>query len=171
MSKKLEGNGRWESSRMMLPEHREQYLHRREPTGPGEQPKETVEPGRSTPEQLPTKEELELIRDFVLLPIMMTIVDKNCTEIGLSSYSMKGLYMKASEVLMARIHEELSTIRKEMKRRQIKVFEDERVDSAIHYHFICRGYRDTFAMMRDVVRAEMSVRIARYVAEMFKAKS
>ncbi|RAP76127.1 hypothetical protein [Paenibacillus montanisoli] len=168
MSKKLEGNGRWESSRMMLPEHREQYLQRKEQAGAPVQPQE---PGKSTPAQLPTKEELELIREFVLLPIMMTIVDKNCTEIGLSSYSMKSLYIKASQVLMTRIHDELSAVRKEMKRRQIKVFEDERVDSAIHYHFICRGYRDTFAMMRDVVRAEMSVRIARYVAEMFKAKS
>jgi len=31
MSKKLEGNGRWESSRMILPEHREAHLrHKKE---------------------------------------------------------------------------------------------------------------------------------------------
>ncbi|MDT2241397.1 hypothetical protein P7H22_15005 [Paenibacillus larvae] len=29
MSKKLTGNGLWESSRMMLPEHREQLLEQR----------------------------------------------------------------------------------------------------------------------------------------------
>lgn len=29
MSKKLSGNGLWESSRMMLPEHREQFLEQR----------------------------------------------------------------------------------------------------------------------------------------------
>lgn len=29
MSKKLTGNGLWESSRMMLPEHREQFLEQR----------------------------------------------------------------------------------------------------------------------------------------------
>lgn len=77
MSKKLEGNGRWESSRMMLPEHREQYLSRRH--GHQEQVKTA----------LPSKEELELVRDFVLLPMMLTIVDKNSTEVGLSSYSLK----------------------------------------------------------------------------------
>ncbi|MFC4103427.1 hypothetical protein [Paenibacillus xanthanilyticus] len=156
MSKKLQGNGRWESSRMMLPEHREQYLSRRH--GQHEQAKT----------ELPSKEELELVRDFVLLPMMLTIVEKNSTEIGLTSYSLKSLYIKASQVLMTRIHADLSEVRKKMKVRNIKVFEEERVDSAIHYRFVCRGYEDTFAMMRDVARAEISVRIARYVSEMFK---
>lgn len=55
-----------------------------------------------------------------------------------------------------------------MKVRNIKVFEEERVDSAIHYRFVCRGYEDTFAMMRDVARAEISVRISRYVSDMFR---
>ncbi|MCK9859616.1 hypothetical protein [Paenibacillus sp. ATY16] len=156
MSKKLEGNGRWESSRMMLPEHREQYLSRR--YGQQEQVKT----------DLPTKEELELVRDYVLLPMMLTIVDKNSTEIGLTSYSLKNLYVKASQVLMTRIHADLSEVRKQMKVRNIRVFQEERVDSAIHYRFVCRGYEDTFAMMRDVVRAEISIRISKYVSEMFK---
>ncbi|AZS14667.1 hypothetical protein [Paenibacillus lutimineralis] len=156
MSKKLEGNGRWESSRMMLPEHREQYLSRRY----GQQEKVKTE--------LPTKEDLELVRDYVLLPMILTIVDKNNTEIGFTSYSLKSLYIKASQVLMARIHADLSVVRKKMKVRNIKVFQEERVDSAVHYRFVCRGYEDTFAMMRDVARAEISVRISRYVSEMFK---
>ncbi|NWL87476.1 hypothetical protein DMN77_07650 [Paenibacillus sp. 79R4] len=156
MSKKLEGNGRWESSRMMLPEHREQYLSRRY----GQQ--------ENVKTELPTKEDLELVRDYVLLPMILTIVDKNNTEIGFTSYSLKSLYIKASQVLMARIHADLSVVRKKMKVRNIKVFQEERVDSAIHYRFICRGYEDTFAMMRDVARAEISVRISKYVSEMFK---
>lgn len=156
MSKKLEGNGRWESSRMMLPEHREQYLSRRR----GQQ--EQVRPG------LPSKEEIELVRDYVLLPMILTIVDKNSTAIGLSSYSLKSLYVKASQVLMARIHADMSEVRKKMKTRNIKVFEEERVDSALYYRFVCRGYEETFAIVRDVARAEISVRISRYVSDMFR---
>jgi hypothetical protein len=88
---------------------------------------------------------------------MLTIVDKNSTEIGLTSYSLKGLYVQASQVLMTRIHADLSEVRKKMKVRNIKVFQEERVDSAIHYRFVCRGYEDTFAMMREVARAEISM--------------
>ncbi|GGG12796.1 hypothetical protein [Paenibacillus abyssi] len=158
MSKKLEGNGRWESSRMMLPEHREQYLERRRRPQEGEQGKA----------QIPTREELEMIRDVVLLPMMLSIVEKNCREVESSTYSLKRLYVTASNVLMNRIHADLARVRKELKQRNIKVFEDERIDSAVHYHFVCRGYEDKFAMLRDVVRAEMSVRIAKYVREIFR---
>lgn len=157
MSKKLEGNGRWESSRMMLPEHREQYLLLKEGEAPGQ--------ARA---HIPTREELELIRDAVLLPMMLSIVEKNSREIELSGYSMKGLYVKASQVLLTRIHQDLARIKRELRNRSIKVFEDERIDSALHYHFICRGYENKFAMLRDVIRSEMSVRIARYVQEMFR---
>ncbi|NRR01250.1 hypothetical protein HP570_03250 [Brevibacillus sp. RS1.1] len=156
MSKKLQNNGRWESSRMMLPEHREQYLSRKN------QQQEPVKP------ELPSKEELELIRDSVLLPMILTIVDKNSTEIGLSSFSLKNLYLKASQVLMAQIHLDLSEVRKKLKAKNIKVFQEERIDSALYYRFVCRGYEDTFAIVRDVARAEISMRISKYVSDMFR---
>jgi len=156
MSKKLEGNGRWESSRMMLPEHREQYLNRQNKQS------EHMKP------DLPSKEEMEWIRDSVLLPMILTIVDKNSTEISLSSYSLKTLYLKASQILMAEIHSDLSEIRKQLKARNIKVFQEEHIDSAMYYRFICRGYEDTFAIVRNVARAEISVRIAKYIANMFR---
>ncbi|CAM3363245.1 hypothetical protein PALU110988_18680 [Paenibacillus lupini] len=158
MSKKLEGNGRWESSRMMLPEHREQYLQRRET------------PKASGPVPVPSKEELELIRDYVLLPMMLTIVDKNCKDIELSPYSMKQLYMKASRVLMGHIHNDLTAVRKALKERNIRVFleESDSEHGAIHYKFVCRGYEDRFSMIRDAARAEISVRIAKYISHMFK---
>jgi hypothetical protein len=157
MSRKLEDNGRWESSRMMLPEHREAYLQRRRGGAERE--------GKS---RIPTREELEWIRDAVLLPIMLTIVDKNRSEIELSSYSMKSLYIAASHALMKRIHADLAAVKRSLKERDIRLFEEERVDSALHYRFVCRGYEDSFAIMRDVARAEIGIRIARYVAELFR---
>ncbi|GGG82961.1 hypothetical protein [Paenibacillus radicis (ex Gao et al. 2016)] len=154
MSKKLEGNGRWESSRMMLPEHREQYLQRRAPQD-------------GKPVQVPVKEELELIRDFVLLPMMLDIVEKNRRDIELSFYTMKTLFIKASYTLMKLIESDLTIVRKELRDRNIRVFQDELASEggAIHYRFVCRGYEDRFSMIRDAARAEISVRIARYIAK------
>ncbi|MBJ6363322.1 hypothetical protein ACFOQM_19055 [Paenibacillus sp. GCM10012307] len=157
MSKKLEGNGRWESSRMMLPEHREQYLQMK--AAQSEQPRA----------QIPTREELELIRDAVLLPMMLSVVDKNYREMEASTSSLKRLYMVATNVLLNRIHRDLARVKRELRNRSIKVFEDERVDSALHYHFVCRGYENQFAMLRDVIRTEMSVRMTKYIQEMTAA--
>lgn len=157
MSKKLEDNGRWGSSRM-LPEHREQYLERRRQPETGKVP-------------VPTKEELELIRDYVLLPMMLSLVERNRIEIELSSHKLKSLYVKAAELLMTRMHSDLAGVRKSLREHNIKVFEDERVDNAVHFRFVCRGYEDKFAMMRDVVRAEISLRIAKYIHVLFRQEA
>lgn len=153
MSKKLGGNGRWESSRMLLPEHREQHNDR----------------GNSdiNKSKLPTAEEMESIHQYILLPIMMTIVENNCKTMETSQYALKKLYVAASQVLINLLHQDLVATRKKLRERNIKVFEEETVDSALHYRYICRGYEDKFSMMRDLVRAEISIRFSSYISKIF----
>lgn len=138
---------------MLLPEHREQHNEKRTPN--------------MNKTNFPTTEELEIIRQYVLLPIMMTIVENNCKTIETSQYPLKKLYVVASQVLINRIHDDLTLIRKKLRERNIKVFEEEKVDSAIHYRYVCRGYEDKFAMMRDLVRAEISIGISSYISRIF----
>lgn len=153
MSKKLEGNGRWESSRMFLPEHREQHNERGKPNG--------------NHSKFPTAEEMENIRQYILLPIMMTIVENNCRTIETSQYPLKKLYVVASQVLINLLHQDLVFTRKKLREGNIKVFEEGEVDTALHYRFICRGYEDKFAMMRDLVRAEINIRFSHYISKIF----
>lgn len=147
MSKKLTGNGRWEASRMMLPEHREALIERRKPQA------------GTKKAEVPTREELEMIRDSVLLPIILTIIEKNGQEIALSASSLRKLYLAVTQVLMHRIHADLAKVNRELRERKIKVFKDDREDSDLHFRYICRGYEDKFVMMRDVARAAISKKI------------
>lgn len=164
MSKKLTGNGRWEASRMMLPEHREALLERRNPESKG-----------MRKAQLPTREELQWIRDSVLLPIMLTMIEKSGQEISLSTNTLRKLYAAATQVLMNRIHTELAAVKRELRLRKIKVFQDEREDLDLHYRYICRGYEDKFTIMRDVARAFISVKMGEHIksiiADLNKDKS
>jgi hypothetical protein len=155
MSKKLQGNGRWESSRMMLPEHREQYLERSKPA--------------SGPAPVPSKEDIDLIRDYVLLPMVLTIVDKNCRDIDVSSYTMRHLFTKASRVLMGYVHNDLNAVRKELRDRNIRVFleESDSEHGTIYYKFNYRGYESSFSMARDAARAEISKSINKYIQRTF----
>jgi hypothetical protein len=159
MSKKLSGNGRWESSRMMLPEHRQQFLDRKE-GGPA--------PNAANP-RVPTKDELELIRDSVLLPMILTIAEKNRQEVERASYTFKPVFLKAMLLVMDVVTKDLARVRRELKQRNIKVIEDEQVDLVMYYRFICRGYEERFGMVREVVRAEIAVRITQYIREVFKS--
>jgi hypothetical protein len=154
MSKKLEKNGLWESSRMMLPEHREALVRRTQP-----------EPEQPERPNVPTREELG---SCALLPVMLSIVETSGRTVAASTSPLKKLYMTATQVLMNLIHADLVQVKKELKARNIRVCEDERIDGAIRYRFICRGYEDSLSLIRDVVRAEIGVKLGSYINVMAK---
>ena len=151
MSKKLTGNGRWESSRMMLPQHKEALNERQDP-------KPVM-----TRSAVPSKEELEMIRDHILLPIMLTMVEKNGKDLQLSPSTLQKLYIAVAQMMLNHIHSDLSKVNKALRASQIKVFQDDHEDDGLHYRFICRGYEDKFAMMREVVKANISVKMSEYI--------
>lgn len=116
---------------------------------------------------VPTKEELEMIRDYCLLPIMLAIVENSRKQIEYSvALSIKQLYLAATDALLHRIRKDLTAVKSGLRKHDIKVFEDERQDkNGRYYRFVCRGYEDKFALIRDLIRAEVSIRLGSYIAE------
>ena len=141
---------------MMLPEHREQLLKHRQ-----------QEPGNPR-QNVPTQEEIGLIRDYALLPIILSIVESNHRSIENSQYTLRKLYVRAAQVLLDVIHSNLARVRKTLKEHNIKVYEEERIDNMLQFRFNCRGYEDNFTMIKDVVRAEASLRLSNYISRIFQ---
>mgnify|MGYP001337987013 CR=1 FL=1 len=146
---KLDGNERWKS-KMLLTEHQEQYDNRNE-----------VKHSR----RRPTEDELIMIRDSILLPYMLTMVQKSIDDIENTPNLLKQLYLAAGRAIMNRISEDLYSLRRELSRRNIKIISDEQVELIVYHRFICRGYEDRFGMVRDVMRSEISIRLSKYLKE------
>jgi hypothetical protein len=151
MSKKLTGNGRWESSRMMLPQHKEALIER-----------QNSEPEIKQVEK-PTAEEHEMILNSILFPMMLTMVERNGKEFEVSTNMLRTYYIAATQILMQRIHSEMIKNKKELFARKIRVFEDVRPDDDLHYKYLCRGYEYPFAIMRDVVKSRISIKMGQFV--------
>lgn len=119
-------------------------------------------------ERLATKEELEMIRDAIMLPFIMDVVQRNIDKLNFETWILKPLYIEAGEKLLDHIQKHLAEIKKELRRRDIKVWEDRHADHILHYKYVCRGYHDTFGIMREVMKAEMSVRLTQYMRKLFQ---
>ncbi|WP_223066488.1 hypothetical protein [Paenibacillus caui] len=145
---KLDGNERWKS-KMLLTEHQEQYEHHSE--------------ARNS--HRPTEDELIMIRDYILLPYMLSMVQKSIDDIENNSNLLKKLYLAAGQVVKNKISEDLYRLRRELSKRNIKIINDEQVDLIVYHRFICRGYEDRFGMVRDVIRSEISIRLSKYLKE------
>ncbi|MFD1776992.1 hypothetical protein [Paenibacillus rhizophilus] len=145
---KLEDNERWKS-KLILTEHAEGYVQQHNPT----------------PAKIITAEERTMLRDYLLLPHMVTMVQKSLDDLKHSHNILNRLYLMAGEYVMGRITQDLYQLRRELRQRNIKVLSEEQSDFVIYHRFICRGYEERFGMTRDVMKAEISLRLTRYIAE------
>jgi len=145
---KLEGNVRWQS-KMLLTEHQEQYESRNDPKPAG----------KATPE------ELTMVRDYVLLPHLLTILQNSLEEIQNSPNVLKRVFASITQLLMNRVTKDMYNIKRELSRRNIKILNDEQVDLVVYHRFVCRGYEDRFGIVREVMRSEISVRLTKYISE------
>ena len=143
---KLDGNERW-GSKFILEEHKEKYDKRNETPAKG----------------IPTEEELYLVRDHILLPHMLTMVDNSIDEIKHSNNILNRLFMDAAFVLRDLIDKDRRTIKKELFKRNIRVELHEQVDFIVHHKIFCRGYEDKFPMTREVMRTQIRLQLTEYI--------
>lgn len=147
---KLDGNERWKG-KMLLTEHQEQYEAR------GDKPK-----GRAT------ADEIALIRDAVLLPYALTMIQKGMDEVVRSEITLRQVLAKFMRVMINQMSAEASTVNRQLRQRNIRVLTDEMNDDIIYHKYLCRGYEEKFGMTREVARAEIAKHISRVVSEILK---
>ena len=147
---KLEGNGRW-GGKMLLTEHQEQYDQR-----------DRTVLGKAT------EEELRLIRESILLPHLMTMLQRSIGEISRSQISMHNVMARVMRAVLDRVGLESFNARRELKKRNIKILSDEMQDDIVYTRYLCRGYEDKFGMTREVMRAEIGKHLTKVVESILK---
>lgn len=145
---KLDGNERWKS-KMLLTEHKEQYEKRHEQKQQGR----------------PTPDELNQIRDFIVYPHMITMIQKCIQDLGFIHVSLKSVLVRCMEYLMQRTTDDYYALKKELRLKNIKVLEEETNDGILYYRYFCRGYEEKFGVVRESMRTEIILRMTQYTNE------
>lgn len=113
-----------------------------------------------------TIEEFTLIRDYILMPHMLTMVQRSIEEIETSGNVMRRLYANASHVIMNRMTADMVEVRRKLKKAGIRVGDPDQDDFVTNYPFTCRGYTDNFGITREAMRTEISLRMTAYISEL-----
>lgn len=116
---------------------------------------------------LATEEELELIRDSILLPMMLDIAEKNRAELeNYFTLSLKALFLASIERLQDIIHADLVQVKKQLREKDIKVWElnNEGMGFALSYRYRRRGYENSFDIMKSLIKSELSMKLGKYIS-------
>ncbi len=134
---------------MLMTEHQQQYDNR-------SQPKLT---GR------PTREELVMIRDFIIYPHVISMIQRSQEDVSSAQLALKAVIIRCLEYLMHRASNDYYSLKRELKSRNIKVMEEETNDGILYYRYFCRGYDDKFGIVRETLRTEIIQQMTRYTNE------
>lgn len=111
-----------------------------------------------------TEEELETVKRYVLLGIVMRILDHDIRVLGTSSIKLPRLYESMLRGVQDRVLLDLAAIRKDFRRSGIKVYEQSQEREGLRAQYVCRGYRHQFYMLWGFVKAESERVLKRYLS-------
>lgn len=109
-----------------------------------------------------TDEDVQLIKEFTLLPILLDMLVRDSEELKVykdkTIYSHVLFYLKEVENA---IYNELQNIKNIMKKRDIKVLSTSTTALGINVEYKVRGYIHHFTMLRSLIKAELMTTLIR----------
>src|SRR6185437_11914703 len=111
---KLDGNERWKS-KMLLTEHVERYdqQHSAGETAPGAAADAQPRPPKER--NLITLEERTMLRDYILLPHIVKMVEKSIADVEHTTTILKRAFLMAGQMILDRVAQDLYGLRRELK--------------------------------------------------------
>ncbi|WP_410511682.1 hypothetical protein PaeBR_16630 [Paenibacillus sp. BR2-3] len=112
---------------------------------------------------LETEGDLQLVKEYILLPILLDVLERDIKTLGTVKLKMDVIYVKVLRSAQDLITSDVTMIRKKMRSRGIKVYEQQRTELCIEAHYLCRGYHHRFSMLWGLVKAELHKYLSKYL--------
>ncbi|OXM84623.1 hypothetical protein [Paenibacillus rigui] len=117
-----------------------------------------------------SEKELTLIRDYITLPIAITIVNKNRIELKESQYTLRSLYAATATVIINKMRNDLETIRRQLNELHISVIntKEKKDEDSVYFPYLYRGQRCEFTLEREVAKQDIRTKLNNYINEVIK---
>lgn len=118
--------------------------------------------GGSSP--IVSSEELRLIKEFLILPLVLSVFERDMKAI-VSVVKTPGPYHDALRRASDKITADLGVLKKAFYKRGIQVYQEERLPQQLQASYKCRGYHGSITLLFDRLKAEIELRMRRYLGE------
>jgi hypothetical protein len=110
-----------------------------------------------------SEEELSLIKEYVLYSVIMDTIEKDIVTMKEVKLKMAEVYTRSLRKVQNAATEKHSRVRKELRNRGIKVYEEIRDREHLKSKFICRGYHGELLILWNVIKVEVEERLYTYM--------
>lgn len=106
---------------------------------------------------------LELIKDFILLPIAFDALERDIRTFQSAPLKVAAVYIQHSRRIQRKIDVDLSLLRSQLRQQGIKVYDAKRMRHSVEAEYVYQGTRRKFAMVWGHVKAEVLRKLSLYM--------
>jgi hypothetical protein len=112
----------------------------------------------------PTAAEKNLVKQYVLLPVLLTMLQRDLDAISRSSLRISLPHVVVIQRMMDSAREDLNRTRHNLGRAGIRIYTEKKNAEGILCKFVCRGYHETVSLSRKEARSEVDILAEKYIA-------
>ncbi|MGG4344896.1 hypothetical protein [Paenibacillus lautus] len=108
-------------------------------------------------------DESKLVKDYILLPLLLDVVENDRGILSAAALKMPAITNALIDRLQKAALADLAQVRKNMRERELKVYEDRKTRLGVEIEFLCRGYHHNLSMLWGLVESEIKQRSYTYL--------
>ncbi|WP_223836576.1 hypothetical protein [Paenibacillus oceani] len=112
---------------------------------------------------LETQEELQWVLDYMLLPVVLDVLERDIRTLDTLKLTMSLLYIKSLRKVQDRVSGEMAALRGKLKSRGIRIYDQRRAKEQLEADFMCRGYHRKCSMLWGLVKSEVERKLSVYL--------
>lgn len=108
-------------------------------------------------------EDTALVKAYLELPVLLDVLELNIKKMKASNFKLQRLFELQLRTIQNQIIKDQLSVRQKMRKRGIKIIEENRTSDSLSANFQCRGYVESFTLLWGKVKADSEVMLADYL--------
>lgn len=113
--------------------------------------------------QHPSETEEALVRNYVLFPLLLTVLERDKKVIGESPLKTKEPYLILLQEAIKKVEMDIALNKKSLRSYGIRVYEQKKTHLGMAIRFLYKGYHHVFNPSWDVLRSEVKKNMLIYL--------
>ncbi|MEK4324904.1 hypothetical protein MKZ24_02125 [Paenibacillus sp. FSL R7-0297] len=103
-----------------------------------------------------------LVKSYILLPLILSAFERDASILS-AELRTPDPYLEVLRTAAGAAIADLRDVRTEMRARGLKVYAQQQLEVGIEAKFVCRGYHERMLLLDDVITAQSTIRMRRYL--------
>jgi hypothetical protein len=110
-----------------------------------------------------SKEELQMVKEAVIFPVMLEVIESDIEKVGGVGIRLDLLLIASLKQLQVELFKNHHALKVELRQRGIKIIAERRTSLGIEAEYLCRGYQHQLSLLWGVVRTEILQKASDYL--------